>query len=124
MPHQIQAALISDEIVDQVVDIGKNVAPLEACGLILPDGSVVQLPNVSPEPLTSYVVDVDSLVDEFYKFAESVVLPVSDLEPRWFTIWHTHPGGVVGPSRADMRQKVDGFRYLVVTLPGGEASQF
>jgi proteasome lid subunit RPN8/RPN11 len=35
-------------------------------------------------------------------------------------VWHTHPGGNVGPSRADMQSKPDHFQNLVVALRGDE----
>jgi proteasome lid subunit RPN8/RPN11 len=31
-------------------------------------------------------------------------------------IWHSHPSGLVGPSRADMQKRIEGVAYLVVTI--------
>lgn len=39
-------------------------------------------------------------------------------------VWHTHPSGFVGPSRGDMQNRVEGLKYLVVSLPDGEAVYF
>jgi proteasome lid subunit RPN8/RPN11 len=39
-------------------------------------------------------------------------------------VWHTHPGGLVGPSSGDLEHAVTGVNYLVVTVPGGEARHF
>lgn len=114
----IQAALVTPEIVDQVLQIGRVEGPLEACGIITPDGKVVHLPNVSPDPLHHYQLEEEGLVNALYEFAERMIEPVSELKRDQFIVWHTHPSGMVGPSRADMRAKIDGFRYLVVTLDG------
>lgn len=120
----LQAALITDEIVSQVLEIGLAEDPLEACGIITPDGMVVQVPNVSPEPRYNYWLDPKGLADAIYEYAARVIEPVSELERQHFVIWHTHPDGSHGPSRTDMRQKVEGFKYLVVSLPDGVGSQF
>jgi proteasome lid subunit RPN8/RPN11 len=41
-----------------------------------------------------------------------------------FIVWHTHPSGNIGPSKGDMDSKIQGFQYLVVTMPSGEATLF
>lgn len=120
----LQAALVTPEIVDQVLQIGLLEEPLEACGIITPDGKVVQVPNVHPQPSTQYQLEEEGLVNALYEFAERTVQPVTDLRREHFIVWHTHPGDNVGPSRVDMRTKISGFKYLVVAIPSGVASLF
>lgn len=33
-----------------------------------------------------------------------------------YLVWHTHPRGLIGPSSEDLRYRVKGVEYLVVTL--------
>lgn len=118
------AALVTPEIVDQVCQLGQAAEPLEACGIITPDGRVVQVPNVSPEPHRHYQLESAGLVNAMREYTERSNTPLSELQRDHLIIWHTHPGDQVGPSKVDMRQKVAGFRYLVVAIPSGVASQF
>jgi len=120
----IQAALVTPEIVDQVLRHGLDESPLEACGIITPDGRVERVPNVSPEPHRHYQLEEEGLVNVLYGCAERLVEPLSELRRQHFIVWHTHPNGEVGPSKVDMRRKVEGFRYLVVAVPSGVASLF
>jgi len=124
MTPTLSAALVTPEIVDQVLQLGKAVDPFEACGIITPDGLVVQVPNVSEAPDRHYQLDPEGLANALYEFAARVVEPVSELRREHFIVWHTHPNGNVGPSAVDMRQRVEGFRYLVVAIPSGVASLF
>jgi proteasome lid subunit RPN8/RPN11 len=117
-------ALITDEIVDQVLQFGLAAEPEEACGVLTPDSWVVRLPNVSPRPLNSFWIDSEDLVNAITEYARRVGLPPSELRREHFIVWHTHPGGVVGPSKGDLRAKLEGFQYLVITLPNGEATIF
>lgn len=119
----IRAALVTPEIVDQVLRIGLE-EPLEACGVITPDGLVVQVPNVSENPRHHYQLEEEGLVNALYEYAERAVQPISELRREHFIVWHTHPADNVGPSRVDMRQKLEGFQYLVVAVPSGVASIF
>jgi len=121
----ISPALITDEVVDQVLRLGEAAQPIEACGVLTPDSAVVQLPNVSPKPQDSFWIDSEDLVNALLEYAvKADIDDLSLLRRDWFTIWHTHPGGVVGPSRGDIRNKIEGFQYLVVTLPDGPATLF
>lgn len=115
---------VSPEIVDQVLMFGRAEEPNEACGVVTPDSRVVLLPNSSPSPTNSFVIATEDLVNAMNDYlARSEVHPTI-LTRAHFIIWHTHPGGVVGPGPGDMRERVEGFQYLVVTLPTGEAVQF
>lgn len=114
----------SPEVVDQVLRLGRDEDPLEACGVVLPDSTVVQLPNRSPNPGSSYVIDSEDLVNAIEAWVEKAQANPDELTREHFIVWHTHPGGVVGPGPGDMREKLEGFQYLVVSLPNGEAVKF
>jgi len=119
----------SPEIVEQITTIGLEAMPLEACGLVTPTTStapmrVVQLPNISPQPESSYEVDTGDLLNEISTWAESADVDPEELTREHFMVWHTHPSGSVGPSRADLQIRIGGFQYMVVTLPTGEAVIF
>lgn len=113
---------VSPEIVNQVLQLGITRAPREACGLITPDSMVVELPNSSLEPYKSYDIKMEDLVNALNKYIERSLN--GNFGPSEVVVWHTHPGGQIGPSKGDMREKTSGFRYLVVSVPGGQAVQF
>jgi proteasome lid subunit RPN8/RPN11 len=115
---------VSPEIVDQVLEFGRAEEPNEACGVITPDSMVTLLPNSSPSPKNSFVIATKDLVNAINEYAERSKVDVSALTREHFILWHTHPGGVVGPSAGDLRERLGGFQYLVVSLPWGEAVQF
>lgn len=115
---------VSPETVDQVLRYGKAEEPNEACGVVTPDSMVVLLPNASPNPRTSFVITSENLVNAMNEYLARATTNPSDLTREHFIIWHTHPGGVVGPGPGDMRERLEGFQYLVVSLPNGEAVQF
>lgn len=63
----------------------------ELCGLVLNDGTVIQLPNIHEEPVKGFHIDPQALLDH--------------LEQAVGT-WHTHPGRDPNLSEEDMA----GFR--------------
>lgn len=116
-----ETVLVTEEVVQQIVQLGLQVSPREACGLICPDGSVLELPNRAQgenefecwgrdiaETLQKWILGQD--IPEFTKVD--------------FILWHTHPTGSVGPSVTDLRSRVEGMKCLVVSLPNGEAVQY
>jgi proteasome lid subunit RPN8/RPN11 len=114
---------LSPELVDQIRLIA-GVEDTEVCGIITPDSQVVRMPNISPNPQNSYQIGTGDLVNALCQYCTRTESELSEIKVENVIIWHTHPGGLVGPSRGDMRSKVNGFKYLVLTLPGGEAVQF
>jgi proteasome lid subunit RPN8/RPN11 len=104
-----------DVIIPQIMAIGMQEAPNEACGIIVPelglpaDLWVKQMKNQHPSPTNSYAIDPETIATIARSSAWEDVI-----------VWHTHPGGSVGPSRGDLQARRPGLRYLVVTLPGGE----
>lgn len=114
----------SPEIVDQVIRYGRAEEPHEACGIITPDSVVMKLPNSSQSPTDSYVIATSDLVNALNEYIERSGRHPSDLPMDHFIVWHTHPAGNIGPSRGDMTSKIEGFQYLVVAMPDGEATLF
>lgn len=109
-----------DVVVPRIVEIGLERMPKEACGVVVPnfnvvpDDWVVELDNRSDNPYNSYVIDT------------AVIKGLLDAPESWsdVLVWHTHPSGQVGPSKGDMEAKAAGLRYLVISLPRGEAVIF
>jgi len=124
LPTTIQKPWASPEVVDQVIRYGRAEEPNEACGLITPDSVVVKLPNSSPNPQSSYVIASSHLVNALNEYIERSGQHPANLPMDHFIVWHTHPAGNIGPSKGDMDTKIEGFQYLVVTMPSGEATLF
>lgn len=100
-----------DGVIDRIVDIGKQRVPNEACGVILSDGRVVELPNVSHLPEDSYTMRSEDMEAVLIEKAN----PLEHVVHEDFVVWHTHPRGQVGPSPADMHTRVPHIQYLVVS---------
>lgn len=110
----------------EIEKIGKLRAPVEACGVLLdmawrkPDGSpswVKELPNRSTEGSGTYRIDPADI--------RMVLDGLEEVED--VAIWHTHPSGLIGPSRFDMKNRPDPNIYMVVislTEDGPVASWF
>jgi proteasome lid subunit RPN8/RPN11 len=116
----VKLELSLDIVIPRIIEIGLDELPNEACGVIVPDLErtpdtwVTQLRNRAPSPTNAFAIDVATihgLVRDKELWADVI-------------IWHTHPGGNIGPSEGDMRTKVEGVNYLVVTLPRGEAVRY
>jgi proteasome lid subunit RPN8/RPN11 len=113
-----------DVVVPRIIELGMAEAPREACGLVIPcldeppDEWVRPLRNRHPHPEQAYEIDpltVKGLLEDLQR-----------QERVWedVLIWHTHPQGQVGPSKGDMDYRHLGLKYLVVSLPRGEAVMF
>ena len=120
----IQKPWVSPEVVDRVLTYGRAEEPNEACGIVTPDSVVVKLPNSSPSPTDSYVIATQDLVDALHEYMERSQANPADLPMDCFIVWHTHPSGLIGPSKGDVSNKVGEFQYVVVTMPNGEATIF
>lgn len=108
-------------VIPKIMELGMQSRPKEACGVIVPelatppDQWVVQMINRADTPETEYKISsatVKQLLDD-----------MTSAQRVWdnVIIWHTHPSGMVGPSRGDMHSRIEGLTYLVVSLPNGEA---
>lgn len=108
--------------VDEIVQIGMERAPHEACGILLDrtDGKkrLLEIPNAAPNPINESGYDVETFLDALALLGKGVD---GDLTPL-VVLWHTHPHGKVGPSDRDLegRQAYKGLKCAVVTIPSGE----
>lgn len=105
--------------IEQMAEIGRLRLPNEACGVLIPPPGwkgqqVFELPNRSKTPADSFVMSSDDIVMTLEEWAAEYSDPSvwSDI-----TIWHTHPSGAVGPSKADMENKIEQCGNLVLSLP-------
>lgn len=110
------APLLTDEALAEIDAIGQSRLPIEACGILLPapwrENWVYEMPNRSLSAEKSFKFhsgDVLMLLDNWFN------LVGSDQAHR-IAIWHTHPKGSIGPSRADLHNKVAKTHNLVVAL--------
>lgn len=99
---------LDERRLNEIARIGRLRLPNEACGLLLTTPHrgrwVVELPNRSLTPQDSF---------QFYGSDAKLELEGYD---GGVIVWHTHPGGGVGPSRDDMKTRHPEFWYLVVAL--------
>ena len=113
-----------DIVVPHLLAIGLEENPYEACGLIVPSLSVPpinwvhRMINRAENPFSSYRLDPATI--------QQLLEDVGAEERVWedVIVWHTHPSGYVGPSPGDMANRLEGLKYLVVSIPRGEAVYF
>lgn len=102
---------------EKVFDLGMEAAPEEVCGLIVNESKGVQvipLRNRAEDPTSGYVIDNQTLRQLAFK------------PSTWshVAVYHTHPGGLVGPSAQDLEHRIHSVKYVVVTIPTGEVVWF
>lgn len=113
---------VTDEVVEQIAAIGAQRAPREACGLLLPPcydhdppcKQVIELRNAHEEGVGCYRVataDIAEVLGDFFTRHQWS----TEVNDAYF-LWHTHPNGTEGPSSGDMRYRIPGVRYLVVSF--------
>lgn len=85
-------------------------APNEAVGIIYQE-LVFPLKNQAEEPEKNFEIDVADLK----QLIEDHGIPLRSVFEH-VHFWHSHPGGGVGPSRADMENKTPLKHHLVVAL--------
>lgn len=86
-------------------------APVEVCGFVMLDGSIVEIPNSSIDPIRNFHMARHHLIDR-----------VPD-PSKIYAIWHSHPNGNCEPSKNDMLAVETGYIkqhwvYLIVTPNG------
>ncbi len=78
-------------------------APFEVCGFVMSDGSIIEIRNVAKNPYDTFSMDLRQI-------RRRVNLN------RVAAIWHTHPGGDIRPSEADLEAiRLCEWGYLIVT---------
>ncbi len=64
--------------------------PFEVCGFIMRDGSIIEIRNVAENPYETFTMDSRQIKRK---------VDVTKIA----AMWHTHPGGDVRPSKADLK---------------------
>lgn len=97
----------------EIEELGRLRHPNEACGLLLDmswrkaNGSlsfIKELPNRSMDGEGTYRVNPEDI--------RMVLEGIEEVED--VAIWHTHPSGLIGPSRGDMQNRPNPNIYMVV----------
>lgn len=91
---------------DRLKQIIFQAAPKEAVGLFTGDGRVIMLTNHSSHPEDHFEVHKGELLEHLS----------GELNLQELVFWHSHPGGGIGPSRTDMKQKIPFIQHLVVSI--------
>ena len=104
--------------IEKMTEIAKLRLPNEACGVLIPppgwkNQQVFELPNRSKNPRDSFIISSDDVVMVLEEWAAECLDP-----SVWnqITIWHTHPSGAVGPSKADIENKIEQCGNLVLSI--------
>lgn len=121
--------VILPEDVEQIAQWGMEAGYVEICGVLLTrsDGGprLKQVVNKAAKPEIQVFMHSDDFMDALLDLVghpEQYPGPLGEE----LVVWHTHPGGLVGPSKQDLlwRKELGDTRCLVVTIPSGEAIQF
>jgi proteasome lid subunit RPN8/RPN11 len=104
-----QLTLITEDHLKFLCRRAFQVAPFEACGFIMNDGEIVELPNVAADPRCCFEMSAIHLTNK-----------LSGREQNIIAIWHTHPRGTLEPSTLDLKAIEIGaiwkdWRYLIAT---------
>lgn len=94
-----------------------DVYPRERGGLIIDNRHVVPLPNhaSSDSAFEFHLTELRAALKRY----EIDHLPGEEIAER-VVLWHSHPGGGVGPSREDMQNKTPLKYHLVIALVDGD----
>lgn len=95
-------------VLKELKRIALDESPKEAVGLIDGVGNIYQLTNNHPEPESNFAINKADLIS-LVELNQLVVLTE-------LTLWHSHPGGGIGPSRFDLQNKTPFKYHLVVSL--------
>lgn len=103
---------------------GLGDAPHEACGLLIGHPTLtghlvaLKLRNIAQKPTTEWRIDTAWVRHHLFQsmtqaeFYDQVM------------VWHSHPGGTIGPSKMDLETMKIGVHYVVVTVPSGEVVRY
>ena len=110
---------IDDVALKQLQNIAERAMPREAGGFLYPapwQGQwVAKLTNTAGSNDTMHF-DRDEFIELGMQYLDAFP------QYTWssLTVWHSHPGGNIGPSRRDMRNRIEQMGNLVVALNNGE----
>lgn len=72
-----------------MVEASLDADPMEACGLVLMDGTVIEITNVACG-MGYFIMDMDEIVAALEKYGD------------YEGVWHSHPNGKAYPSHDDL----------------------
>lgn len=91
------------ELINKLQSYAKN-CQKERCGVILKDDSIIEITNVSK-------------TNDSFVFSKRQWLTLLNSGTEVKAIWHTHPGGSVEPSEADLKfMRSSKYDSLIVTV--------
>ena len=102
--------VLEPEDMAEMVRIGHQRKPREACGILLQTphhkSRVIELPNRLQE------------LGEFELRGVDIRIALEGYTGDWdsMAIWHTHPEGQLGPSEGDLENKPNILSHLIITL--------
>ena len=112
MTAPMKTQVLEESIVREIARVGRARVPNEACGILLPTPHkgkrVWEMPNRSKYPHDSF---------EMHGADMAISIAEWDGDYEDIVIWHTHPGGNVGPSQYDIVNRVEKLANLVVSVP-------
>lgn len=109
--------VLEPDLVNTIAHIGMQRKPNEACGVITPTPHkgrrVFEVPNRSSLPRDSFEMSSEDIVLELRHWMAN-----NQAYARWdqLVMWHTHPGGNIGPSQTDVENRIEHCGNLVVAL--------
>jgi proteasome lid subunit RPN8/RPN11 len=89
------------EVRDRLIEAALEAADTEICGFVLPDWTLVFMPNVAKQP-NRFQMDDDALLDFYMQF------------PDVLGMFHSHPNGIREPSQTDIDYAPLRMRYWIV----------
>lgn len=117
MSEILTPTVLTIDLVEEMVRIAGERIPNEACGVIIPTHyrgqRVFEMPNRAKKPRESFEMNSEDISIALEGWIEkNRELAV------WgkLVIWHSHPNGLVGPSKTDLDNRIQHCGNLVVSL--------
>lgn len=99
-------------VITHIGDLGRLRAPIEAAGFVFPGDRLIELANRSHTPTTNFEFEPEDVMLAI----QAAQLDLTDEDWEDAVFWHTHPGGMIGPSKVDLDNRLGPITHLVVTL--------
>lgn len=113
---ELARVVLDGSQVAEIGRIGLERRPSEACGILLPypwkGRQVFELPNRAELHHDKFEMHSDDIVITLQDWVDSTPEATWDM----LTVWHTHPAGNIGPSKADLEERSEHCGNLVVAL--------
>lgn len=109
--------ILTPDMLVEIGRIGELRKPNEACGVLLPipmrNRVVWEVPNRAEDGTDKFEMHSDDVVIMLEEWAAD-----NAQHAVWenIVLWHTHPSGSIGPSKADLENKIEKCGNLVVSL--------